>query len=164
MDCTRDGLGAMDEWWTLGEASERANVSHMALQVWINSGQLTCDLAWREGVSVRVVRSAELAALVPGLSLDAAGDGASLKDRALHRGAPHATLGSDAPPESVEPPPSGEGEESHEAELRREVTRTRGPCSRRMRSASWCAAVEARLCASPSSSGRAGGECRSMPS
>lgn len=126
MDGTRDGLGAMDgEWWTLGEASERANVSHMALQVWINSGQLTCDLAWREGVSVRVVRSAELAALVPGLSLDVAGDGASLKDRALHRGAPHATLGSDAPPESLEPPPIGEGDESHEAELRREVTRLR---------------------------------------
>lgn len=126
MDGTRDGLGAMDgEWWTLGEASERANVSHMALQVWINNGQLTCDLAWREGVSVRVVRSAELAALVPGLSLGVAGEGASLKDRALHRGAPHASLGSDAAPESVEPPPIHESEKSHEAELRREVMRLR---------------------------------------
>ncbi|MEC8513336.1 MAG: hypothetical protein VX015_14430, partial [Planctomycetota bacterium] len=66
MEGPRDGLGATDEgWWTLGEAAERANVSHMALQVWINSGDLPCELAWREGASVRVVRPADLVALVP---------------------------------------------------------------------------------------------------
>lgn len=126
MDGTRDGLGAMDgEWWTLGEASERANVSHMALQVWINSGQLTCDLALREGVSVRVVRSLEVAALVPGLLPEVPADGTASKERDSHEGEAHSILGSDAPHEAAVPLAIEAGEESHEAELRREVTRLR---------------------------------------
>ena len=126
MDGTRDGLGATDEgWWTLGEAAERANVSHMALQVWINSGDLPCELAWREGSSVRVVRPAELAALVPGLVLDPAANSSSLGDRALHMGEIHSKLGADAPDDLEASPAREEGEESHEAELRREVERLR---------------------------------------
>ncbi len=126
MEGPRDGLGATDEgWWTLGEAAERANVSHMALQVWINSGDLPCELAWREGASVRVVRPADLAALVPGLVLDPAANSSSLGDRALQMGEIHSKLGADAPVDLQPSPAREEGEESHEAELRREVERLR---------------------------------------
>ena len=123
---TGDGLGAMDgDWWTLGEASERANVSHMALQVWINSGQLTCELALREGVSVRVVRPLEVEALVPGLQPEVPAAGTASKDRDSREGEPHSILGSDAPHEAAAPLAIEAGEEQHEAELRREVTRLR---------------------------------------
>lgn len=156
MEGTRDGLGAADEgWWTLGEAAERANVSHMALQVWINSGDLPCDLAWREGSSVRVVRPLDLAALVPGLALDPAEGGASLGDRALHMGELHSRLGGEPRRDPTLPLAIAEGERSHEAELRREVERLRNEVHE-LRSARMVAEIRGERRSSPRASSSGG--------
>lgn len=118
-------------WWTLGEASERADVAHRTLVDWMADGTLPFREAWREGSSVRVVLAGDLARLVPVVrGWRPEGSTSSLETRALHVGEPHSELGVPRRSEEgegdsaleLDPP---EDERPYEAELRREVERLR---------------------------------------
>lgn len=124
---TSEGMDAAGgPWWTLGEASERADVSYAALEAWMKSGALPFQIAWREGASVRVVRATDLAALVP-RAADAieAEDGPTLGDRALRVGEFHSHIGEGGASDDDGELDVQDGEEPHEAELRREIERLR---------------------------------------
>lgn len=85
-----------EQWWSFGEAADRAGVTHRTLRDWAERGEVMVRMAWREGTEFRLVRAGDVARLAPG----AVGPGdrsAPLEDRALYTGPRRSALGAGAP-------------------------------------------------------------------
>lgn len=91
-----------EQWWSFGEAADRAGVTHQTLRDWAEKGEVMVRMAWREGTEFRLVRAGDVARLAPG----AVGPGdrsAPLEDRALYTGPRRSALGAGAPVAPREP-------------------------------------------------------------
>ncbi|MDG1491420.1 MAG: hypothetical protein P8R43_05975, partial [Planctomycetota bacterium] len=93
-----------EQWWSFGQAADRADVTHRTLQTWAEQGKLMVRTAWREGMEVRLVRAGDVARLAPGVAFSE-GVAASLEERALFTGPRRSGLGAGAPA-----PPRSQGD------------------------------------------------------
>ena len=93
-----------EEWWSFGEAADRAGVPHRTLQEWADRGEVMVRMAWREGLQIRLVRAGDVARLAPAAERSAGG-AASLEQRALFTGPRRSALGAGVP----SPSPRAEG-------------------------------------------------------
>lgn len=91
-----------EQWWSFGEAADRAGVTHRTLQGWAERGELMVRMAWREGTEFRLVRAGDVARLAPG-ALSPGDPSAPLEERALYTGPRRSALGAGAPVAPREP-------------------------------------------------------------
>ncbi len=85
-----------EQWWSFGEAADRAGVTHRTLQDWAERGEVMVRMAWREGTEFRLVRAGDVARLAPHAA-GPADRSAPLEERALFTGPRRSALGAGAP-------------------------------------------------------------------
>lgn len=91
-----------EQWWSFGEAADRAGVTHRTLQGWAERGEVMVRTAWREGTEFRLVRAGDVARLAPEAD-GLVGESAPLEQRALFTGPRRSALGAGAPPSPLSP-------------------------------------------------------------